>query len=432
MRRYIKKLTATAAVLSIVGVLGLGQPALAVSQSGYMLTPDDPNPGGSGIKSGSFGTFTLPGKGQVTIDYEDVNAESHLLHFNDALTPEYLALGHNTSSQIIPVLYQMDAAAADGTVTYKFERAWRDINISLLDIDTSDVVTIRAVDEQGNVITDFSSWTVVGSGDVMTSNPSGGPKPAPAPLWNASIGELTSATPGINASRGFITLQPNVAISELSLHLAAPGSGEHLYSTIWSNATPELSLGNLVWWDTNNNGLVDPDETGIPGVAVELLDENGGVLDSATTNSQGQYRFDDLAEGRYRVRIAGSNFAEGGALASARSSLYGAEPAVANNPRLNNIDTGTEGANLVANGVTSGLMDLWYDNGPVTDGDTLRWTYYSADFGFITTNTATPVNDPDDRLADTGSPVQLFTLSGSGVLVAGMLLLVFRQRLYSR
>jgi outer membrane protein OmpA-like peptidoglycan-associated protein len=49
-----------------------------------------------------------------------------------------------------------------------------------------------------------------------------------------------------------------------------------------------LSLGNLVWADVNNNGLVDAGETGIGGVTVRLIAADGvTVLQTTTTNASG-------------------------------------------------------------------------------------------------------------------------------------------------
>ena len=53
-------------------------------------------------------------------------------------------------------------------------------------------------------------------------------------------------------------------------------------------AAATLTLGNLVWRDTNNNGQFDPaTESGVNGVTVQLLDEAGTVLQTATTAGGG-------------------------------------------------------------------------------------------------------------------------------------------------
>lgn len=89
-----------------------------------------------------------------------------------------------------------------------------------------------------------------------------------------------------------------------------------------------FSLGNRVWYDTNNNGLIDfGTEQGISNVRVQLFNSTGteilvgpdGVLGTADdaaggvlTNATGYYRFDNLPAGDYIVRIPNDNFAVGG------------------------------------------------------------------------------------------------------------------------
>ena len=47
-------------------------------------------------------------------------------------------------------------------------------------------------------------------------------------------------------------------------------------------------INAVVFADTNGNGMQDAGETGIPGVTVNLLDANGNVVTTTTTNSSGQ------------------------------------------------------------------------------------------------------------------------------------------------
>lgn len=70
------------------------------------------------------------------------------------------------------------------------------------------------------------------------------------------------------------------------------------------------TIGNLVWLDSDGDGLQDASEAGIAGVLVELL-QNNIVIGSATTGADGYYFFYDLPDGVYDVRVAGSNFGGG-------------------------------------------------------------------------------------------------------------------------
>ncbi|MFN6119389.1 MAG: SdrD B-like domain-containing protein, partial [Actinomycetes bacterium] len=63
------------------------------------------------------------------------------------------------------------------------------------------------------------------------------------------------------------------------------------------------SIGDLVWSDTDVDGVQDPDEPGVPAVAVRLLDVDGLVVATTTTDATGRYRFDQLDPGTYQLEI---------------------------------------------------------------------------------------------------------------------------------
>jgi LPXTG-site transpeptidase (sortase) family protein len=96
--------------------------------------------------------------------------------------------------------------------------------------------------------------------------------------------------------------------------------------TIDFGIVPGYGLGNRVWFDTNNNGVMDGAEVGVPNVVVNLYAANvagnptGSILANDTTNASGFYLFDDLFPRDYVVVINKSNFATGGVLAGYWSS----------------------------------------------------------------------------------------------------------------
>ncbi|MCI9888961.1 carboxypeptidase regulatory-like domain-containing protein [Micrococcales bacterium 31B] len=63
------------------------------------------------------------------------------------------------------------------------------------------------------------------------------------------------------------------------------------------------SLGDYVWNDTNKNGQQDAGEPGVPNVTVNLLDEEGNVVSTTTTDETGKYLFEDLEPGTYAVEF---------------------------------------------------------------------------------------------------------------------------------
>lgn len=73
------------------------------------------------------------------------------------------------------------------------------------------------------------------------------------------------------------------------------------------------TIGDYVWHDRDLDGKQDSNEPGIPDVTVQLI-YDGDVVSSTTTDNNGKYEFTNLAKGNYTVKIADSNFEEGGPL----------------------------------------------------------------------------------------------------------------------
>ncbi len=62
-------------------------------------------------------------------------------------------------------------------------------------------------------------------------------------------------------------------------------------------------LGNFVWLDDNENGIQDPGEDGVSNVTVNLHLFNGTVINSTTTNANGEYCFTGLTQGVYFISV---------------------------------------------------------------------------------------------------------------------------------
>jgi alpha-glucoside transport system permease protein len=73
-------------------------------------------------------------------------------------------------------------------------------------------------------------------------------------------------------------------------------------------------IDGVVWRDFKPGGgtpgEVEEEETGLPGVTVQLLDAGGKTVESTTTAENGTFRFPDVAAGEYKVGIGASTFAE--------------------------------------------------------------------------------------------------------------------------
>ena len=61
-------------------------------------------------------------------------------------------------------------------------------------------------------------------------------------------------------------------------------------------------VGDTVWWDSNQNGVLDPGEAGIPGVTVNLVRvSDGAIISTTVTNVNGNYLFTNVVPGTYYV-----------------------------------------------------------------------------------------------------------------------------------
>src|SRR5690606_10434355 len=79
--------------------------------------------------------------------------------------------------------------------------------------------------------------------------------------------------------------------------------------TIDAAVRPVVSLGDVVWVDTDADGTYDSSERPLAGVTVRLLDAagqpvrdaNGAIVTATVTDANGRYSFEDLLPGEYRV-----------------------------------------------------------------------------------------------------------------------------------
>ncbi len=134
----------------------------------------------------------------------------------------------------------------------------------------------------------------------------------------------------------------------------------------------EFSLGNRVWLDSNNNGIIDGTESGIDGVTVNLYEDfdTNGIPDGALTATMptmagGYYRFDALLSGTYLVEVAAINFS--GTLTDLISSTPNA-----GDPDTDIDDSDDNGSDLTttAGAVFSAPVTLGQaDNEPLTEPD---------------------------------------------------------------
>lgn len=137
-----------------------------------------------------------------------------------------------------------------------------------------------------------------------------------------ATGEVSSAQ--------FAMIPGDVGVSNIITNATGTTNNPSLDFGFVADASLEFSLGNRVWFDTDNNGSMNGSEVGVNAVRVELYRDNGtvpGVYDAADTflgfddtDASGYYRFDNLPAGQYVVAIPASQFGAGGPLSGYLSS----------------------------------------------------------------------------------------------------------------
>ena len=188
------------------------------------------------------------------------------------------------------------------------------------------------------------------------------------------------------------TGSPSGTFPVIPVTTGAAGSNNHNLDVGFTSSTT-YTIGNRVWFDTNNDGQINAGEVGINGVSVSLfLDANGdGVPDTpgtpvATQNtaSGGYYRFDNLSATNYVVRINPANFANGAVLSgyentSGSSNADVDSTSVAGENGENGINPAGAANSVQSNGILSGSITLGAPGEPVSESDVLGATQGSID-----------------------------------------------------
>ncbi len=155
-------------------------------------------------------------------------------------------------------------------------------------------VTVNLLDAAGNII---GTQTTNGEGFYLFTN-----------LDPTATYQVQFVTP-----IGFVFSPQNAGDDEVDsdanpvnglTHLITLTNGSDL--TIDAGFIPLGSIGDFVWNDDNGglgNGIQDAGEEGVGGIVVNLLNGDGVVIATTTTNENGYYLFTGLPAGTYQVQF---------------------------------------------------------------------------------------------------------------------------------
>ena len=185
------------------------------------------------------------------------------------------------------------------------------------------------------------------------------------------------------------TEDPDATVDDTSA-VYTMGPGHSLQENVNFGYVPDYSIAGRVYRDSDKSGSYTDGEETFGGVTVDLLDKDGNVVGTTTTDKDGNYSFEKLPAGTYRVKVHPD-----GALAG--------------------LDQ-TEDPDGIADSM-SGEITIGFDNQLVT----------GVNFGYVAPDAPAVEPSPMQRLARTG----FGGLGGAGLgaaVVGGMFLWMRRRR----
>ena len=316
---------------------------------------------------------TTPAVGMVGTSYSHaVSASGGAAPYSFAITTGTLppGLNLNTSTGVISgtptqavsrsiTLRATDANGCSGTRSYTFSTACPAISLTPLTLPTA----------------------YFGGAYDQTLVASGGTAP-----YTYIIEQGALPTGLFLASNGIISGAPSV-VGDFTFTVKVQDTYGCIALVDYSLAVRTISIGNLVFEDTNNNGLFDVGEPGLAGARVQLfatgddsaIGGSGSAADTQTgsdilTPATGAYLFTSVPPGKYYVKVTPpkSYLATSGT------------PALTDNDVNGNNDGSQPGGPGTA--LFSPVITLAGGTEPVTDGDSDADTNLSIDFGLWATS----------------------------------------------
>jgi hypothetical protein len=120
--------------------------------------------------------------------------------------------------------------------------------------------------------------------------------------------QLVSTSPFASNVSTSCPLNGPFSLTAMAETTLAPGQQISFDYSVIANVPQCGNLGDFVWHDTNRNGIQDPGETGLNGVALTLSDSSGLLATTITGphpvgGAPGYYQFNNVCAGTYQVDV---------------------------------------------------------------------------------------------------------------------------------
>lgn len=144
-----------------------------------------------------------------------------------------------------------------------------------------------------------ASWTVSGSNSIVGFSSGCADVTLVSPCGS---GATSTPTP-TNTPTATRTFTPTATRTATPTTTRTPTATATATPTSTPTSIP-AGLGDLIWYDLDADGVQDAGEPGAAGITVRLLDTVGSVLATAQTDASGNYSFQGLTPGDYRIEVA--------------------------------------------------------------------------------------------------------------------------------
>lgn len=224
---------------------------------------------------------------------------------------------------------------------------------------------------------DLSHWVVALCNNH--SGPSGTPSPTSVGVdptlnfygfkWDVSV--------KISQSKTFTLTIPGIW-DTIGVQVGVKAGQNLSYGTVagpaCSTYSPKASIGDKVWFDTDEDGVQDSGENGVQGVTVKLYACDNTFVSSTVTDANGNYSFTNLTPGDYYVKFEPASTYSFTRQNESEDDTRDSDP---------NASTGKTGCTTLSPGENDTKWDAGLINTPVPEGELGDKVWLDTDFDGI-------------------------------------------------